>query len=438
MTGLSAALHALEDIVGAEHLLTATDSVSQYRLDGQQPAAVALPASPEELAQVLKAASGARMSVLLRGAGRHLHLGAPPSPIALVICLTRLNRIVEYDPEDLALTAQAGVRLRPLQAAARERNRMLPLDPPGGDDATLGGIVATNQCGPLQMGYGSPRDRVLRMRAALPDGSLVNAGGKAAEHAAARRLGKLLVGSLGTVGVICEVTLRLAPRPEAEAAFIVSLPRPQALALTATVAHSRLQPTTLEVANYEAMRAMRLSLPVTVQEGLWVVFVGAMGERETVTRQHAHLGSLVPSGLGRLEGEEAERAWTALREAPYPREAGAVVARAAVPLSAVAAVVEHVAEWDGWWALARSGQGVVYAGPLAGTEVPQVVDRLRELRTLSEGAGGFVVLESGPTDLKRAFPVWGDENPNLDLMRRLRQTFDGEGLMGAGRYVAGL
>ena len=109
MSALSSALGALEEIVGEEHLLTETQAASEYGVEGQRPVAVALPGSREEVAELLRAASEPRLSVLIRGAGSHLYLGAPPGPMGLALPLTRLNRIVEYDADDLTVTAEAGI-----------------------------------------------------------------------------------------------------------------------------------------------------------------------------------------------------------------------------------------------------------------------------------------------------------------------------------------
>ena len=150
MGALAEKLRALEAIVGDEHLLTATEGVGEYRLEEQQPLGVVSPGTPEEVAAVLRAAAEGGFSVLLRGAGRHLHLGAPPEAVGLVVSLARLGQIVEYDAENLTITAQAGVTLEALQRAAGERGQVLPLDPPGGDGATLGGVVAANLAGTLR------------------------------------------------------------------------------------------------------------------------------------------------------------------------------------------------------------------------------------------------------------------------------------------------
>jgi glycolate oxidase FAD binding subunit len=437
MTALADTLKNLELVVGEGHLLTATDTVSSYRLDGQQPLGVVAPGSREEVAAILKAATQARFTVLVRGAGRHLHLGSPPGPIGLVMSLARLKRIVEYDAENLTVTAEAGVTLDEVQRLVGQRGQMLPLDPPGSDQATLGGIAATNLAGPLRMRYGAPRDLLIGLRVALADGSLVKTGGKTVKNVAGYELGKLFIGSFGSLGAICEVTVRLAPVPEARAMLAAVMPLERAGELAAQLLASRLDVGNLSVCNYAAVRRMGMSLPITPTTQMWVMCAGLLGDRQAIARQERDIRGLVGSGCGRVDGEEALAAWDGLREAPYPRDPSAIVARAGVPPAAACEIAAIAGQWDKWWLTYRAGDGLVYLGPPAGLPEAEAQARLTTLRKLAEEQGGYLVLESGPTGMKRSFGVWG-EVQNLDLMQLLKERYDPEGTLGCGRFVGGL
>ncbi|MCJ7822018.1 MAG: FAD-binding oxidoreductase, partial [Armatimonadetes bacterium] len=293
MSALSSALDALAAIVGEEHLVTETQAASEYGVEGQRPVAVAMPGSSEEVAELLRAASEQRLSVLIRGSGSLLHLGAPPGPMGLVVSLARLNQIVEYDADDLTVTAQAGMTLGALQQTIGEHGQMLPLDPPGPGSATLGGIAATNLSGPMRMRHGGPRDMVIGLRVALTNGTVVKTGGKTVKNVAGYEMNKLFVGSLGTLGAICELTMRLTPVPEARAMMVASLATLEAEEVAARLSAARLDVATLEVANHAACARMHISLPVTVEAGRWVVFAGLMGAREAIERQEREVRELV-------------------------------------------------------------------------------------------------------------------------------------------------
>jgi glycolate oxidase FAD binding subunit len=436
MTALADKLRALEAIVGESRLVTSTDGVADYRVDGQQPLGVARPRTPEQVAELLRSASEAGLSVLVRGAGKHLHLGAPPEPIGVVLLTTDLDEIIEHDAENLTITAQAGTTLAALRKIAQDRGQMLPLDPPGGDEATIGGIAATNLTGTLRARYGAPRDLILGVRVALADGSPIRCGGKTVKNVAGYELTKLFVGSLGTLGAIYEVTVRLVPAPAARVMLAAALAPARVRALAAELLRSPLDVATLDLANTEAVRRMRLSLPLALDSDLAVCFIGLLGDEAALARQERELRARVDGAVARLNGDEADVAFRALRDLPSPRD-NDVVARAGVPISTSPLLLEMVSAWEGWWAAARGGAGPVYAGPPDGAAVEEVEGRLRELREAAEREGGYTVLEAGPLELKRRFAVWGDV-PNADLMRQLKEAYDPNRTLGCGRYVSEL
>ncbi len=115
-----------------------------------------------------------------------------------------------------------------------------------------------------------------------------------------------------------------------------------------------------------------------------------------------------------------------------------MIARAAVPMAHLGELTNLVASWQGWWALAHPGLGIIHAGPPEQDDLPQTRQRLTDLRTQAENHGGFVILESGPTALKRDFPVWGARHPNLDLMAGLKRSCDAAGILGCGRFLPSL
>ena len=435
MTVLGDTLHGLEEIVGPGNLLSATDAVVTYRVDGQQPVAVALPESPVQVAGLLRRAADGGLSVLVRGGGRHMHLGAPPGPVGLVVSTKGLSDVVEYDAENLTITAQAGITLGQVQRVVGERGQMLPLDPPGGDMATLGGTAATNLAGPIRMRYGSPRDLVIGLRVALAEGTLIKTGGKTVKNVAGYELTKLFVGSFGTLGAICEVTVRLTPMPDARALLIMSVPARDVKDVTLKLLTSRLEVASLDIANEEAVRRMKLSLPVTPTAETRVVFVGLMGDLASIRRQEGEIRSLSAGACARLDHADAEAVWQALRDAPHPRDKLAVVARASLPVSAAAEAVDLAAHLQGWWAVARGGDGVVHLGPPGDREPDVVRAELIRLREFAQQRGGAVVLEAGPLEMKRSFTVWGNI-PNLDLMWRLKEAYDPTGNLGCGRYLS--
>ena len=176
---------------------------------------VVSPASAEEISEILKLASHEGWSVLPAGGMTWLR-----SKADLIVNTSRLNQIIEHEPADLIAIAQAGVKLVDFNAKLAENGQWLPLDPPGDDHATIGGVVATGLGGPQEFGYGRPRNSVIGMKVVLADGSLIKVGGRVVKNVAGYDLCKLFTGSFGTLGIITEVNFKLRPRPAREATVI--------------------------------------------------------------------------------------------------------------------------------------------------------------------------------------------------------------------------
>jgi glycolate oxidase FAD binding subunit len=168
------------------------------------------PATREELASALAAAGEAGTPVRFRGAGTKQAWPPAAPPEALELSTAGLTQIVEHNAGDLTAVLEAGVPLAEAQALFAKAGQRLALDPPDGG-ATIGGVVASGDTGPLRGRYGGPRDLVVGMRVALSDGTLAKSGGKVIKNVAGYDIAKLFAGSFGTLGAIVEVSVRLHP-----------------------------------------------------------------------------------------------------------------------------------------------------------------------------------------------------------------------------------
>ena len=181
---------------------------------GVQPARVFRPLSLEEAADAVRQGAEEGLRLAFVGGGTELELGAPPRALDAVISTQGLGRVLEYAPLDQIVTVEAGVTVATLQALLREKGHMLALDPPWADRATLGGVVATNAFGPRRTRYGGVRDLIIGVTLIRADGTRARGGGKVVKNVAGFDLPKLMVGSLGSLGLISTVTFRLHPLPE--------------------------------------------------------------------------------------------------------------------------------------------------------------------------------------------------------------------------------
>ena len=211
-------------VLPPEHSGKSLEALAPYAVEGVIPQAVAQPTDRESIARVLQWAAEHQVSVLPRGGGVLSALGNLPTGADVVLDLSRYNRVLDFQPADLTATVEPGVTLDTLQRELAQGGKLVPLEAPLANRATLGGILAANANGPLRYSYGPARDWLIGISVVSAEGVETKAGGKVVKNVTGYDLNKLYTGSLGTLGVIVEATFKLAPLPEVWAALVASFP----------------------------------------------------------------------------------------------------------------------------------------------------------------------------------------------------------------------
>jgi glycolate dehydrogenase FAD-binding subunit len=406
-------------------------ATSTLEIDGVSPRERVSPRTAEDLAAALKAADEAGQAVAAVGGGTQLDLGMPPRRLDLVVETAGLDRVVEYEPADLTVTVEAGIRMAELQRVLREQGQLLALDPPAADGATIGGLIATNASGPLRFSYGTARDLVIGTRVANADGTLTRAGGRVVKNVAGYDLNKLYIGSLGTLNVIVELSFKLAPIPPSLDSVVGEMPDLDgARELVNAVVHSPLSPLAIELLGPGAAQASGLPARNTV-----VFRVG--GYPRAVERQVRDLTALV-SQHGGQRIEASPNAWDDLARMRLAARHRDVVLKAAAPISASTSLVSAFeTQLEGLepvvWS--HAGSGVAYAA-CNPPEAETLAALRRHVAMLGENAS--MVIERCPTVLKSAIDVWGDPGPAVGLMRAIKAKLDPKNTLNPGRYVGGI
>jgi glycolate oxidase FAD binding subunit len=225
---------AVESIVGKPNLREASE---RDVVDGMRPQIVVEPGSEAELGAVLKAADETDAKVLPRGAGTKMDWGNKPIGADIVLSTLRLNRVVEHAWGDMTATVEAGCTVGKLQKTLAEHGQTLAIDPLWPEQATIGGILATNDSGSLRVRFGSLRDLIIGVTIVLPDGTIAKSGGKVVKNVAGYDLPKLVTGALGTLGVITRAVFRLHPLPSETRSLTISADSNAALQKLATAIH---------------------------------------------------------------------------------------------------------------------------------------------------------------------------------------------------------
>jgi len=362
------------------------------------------PEDPSAVADAVRTLRAHRGSATVVG-GATLTDVADPAPSSDVLSTTALDDIVRYEPADLTLTCGSGVTLAALNAALEVSSQTLPLWHPAPERATIGGLVAFGWTGLGRTLYGPLRDRVLEVHAVTGAGRAVRGGGKVVKNVTGFDLPRLFCGSMGTLGVLVELTLKVQPEPEPLHGVVVHASDP--------VSAAEMARRTLD-----EVRMPVEALLCRASDG-WRLEVFAPGpstDAETL---------LAPFGGEPVE--EADARFDAIARAPVLAggSSGEVGVKIAVPPSAVAELCGTLRGADE--AVVDVGSGLVWAT----VEVATAADA----RALVERAGGTLVLQRAPADVRRRLGTWGTPPATLEIMARLRDSFDPDRVLNPGRFV---
>ncbi len=405
------------------------------------------PSTADEVAATLRDASERRQSVVIRGAGTKLDWGRPAGPIDLMLDMRRLNRVLAHQHGDLTATIEAGASLRDVNRALAAHGQWLPLDPLFAGQATIGGILATNDSGPLRHRHGAPRDLVIGIRLATTDGVLAKAGGQVVKNVAGYDLSKLVTGSFGSLAAIVSATFKLAPLPSASKTMRVAAADPVALGqVVRAVMASQLEPVGFEIhvrstQSPQSTQGNMLSASLAAARfNVFSVLLQFASLPQVVDAQIEQARALLTAGpqacatsIDVLDGPAEQTTWRdhsqGLWDAP-----GAILRASWLPASLASGLGELESITAGLKACTTSliGRAAIGAGLIRidGDTAAQarVIEQLRQSATF-----GNVVLVRASGALKALVDVWGPQGDRAHLLASLKQAFDPNGILNAGR-----
>jgi glycolate dehydrogenase FAD-binding subunit len=429
-----AAWNDLRALVGEEHMRTGGEHDA---VDGVIPQMVIEPANAEEVARSLKIATDAGLHVMPRGGGTKMDWGNPlrhrGQSGELILSTRRLNRVIEHAWGDMTATVEAGCTFRQLQETLGGHGQRLALDPLWPERATIGGILATNDSGPLRIRFGSLRDLIIGVTLALPDGTLAKSGGKVVKNVAGYDLPKLATGSLGTLGIITQAIFRLHPIPRE----------------MRTITFSNSEATTSETAMlHDLMLAIQDCdmVPTGVQiraasspteddrHEIDLRFEGTMAGCEAQIAQTLRMASRA------RRIEPPADVWNARSTLWSGAEPSVVCKFSLLPadLGSFLSLLRQVAEpLSLGWRLVAQAVGIGHIR-LEGNDTNALMRAQLDLRKQLETRGGSLVVLRCPLDIKSKIDIWGSSGDALPLMKSIKAQFDPTGVLNRGRFIGGI
>lgn len=450
-------LTALRQAVPVECVLATPEELAVYAFDGtamlhQEPACVVVPESVEHVAAVLRVASERGVAVVTRGSGTGLAGGSVPSAGCIVLCLVRLNRILEVDTANLTMTVEPGVVTQNVADAATEAGLFYPPDPGSIRISTIGGNVANNSGGLRGLKYGVTRDYVMALQVALADGQILETGTKCVKDVAGFSLRDLFIGSEGTLGVITRITLKLIPQPAAKATMLGLFDEMTAAAETiSAIIADKIIPCTLEFLDRTTTECVEeyahIGLPTDVEA---VTLMEVDGHPEEVEEQAARIEQIARAH-GAREIRRAATVEEATQLASARRTAFSALARRAptiiledvtVPRSRLAEMVSAIQSVAVRHNVTIGTFGHMGDGNLHPTfltdekneeEMVRVEAGMKEVFQAAVDMGGTITGEHGVGLAKKPFLADAIGPVAMQVMRRLKKDFDPAGILNPGK-----
>ncbi|MFO7301091.1 MAG: FAD-linked oxidase C-terminal domain-containing protein [Acidobacteriota bacterium] len=450
-------LQSLTSVVPADRILTRAEDLVPYGFDGtaaikQRPAAVVFPLTTDEVAACVRLAHEAKVPIVTRGSGTGLSGGSVPVPDALVLCLARMDRILEVDAENLTLRAQAGAVTLKIDEAAAAHGLLYPPDPGSMRISTIGGNVAENSGGLRGLKYGVTRDYVMALEVVLADGRVARFGSACVKDVAGYSMKDLFIGSEGTLGIITEVLLKLVPRPAARRTMLALFDSMEAAADTiSAIIAAKIIPCTLEFLDRTTTACVedyaKVGLPTDCEAVVLMETDGhpaavadeaermaaialEHGAREVRTaRDDAEATSLAAARRNAFSALARRRPTTILEDVTVPRN------RLAEMVTFIAATAAHYNLQVGTFG--HMGDGNLHPTFLTDerdeAEMARVHQALDAIVTKTLELGGTITGEHGVGLAKKPWLRQQMGDHSYELMKQVKAALDPEGLLNPGK-----
>jgi glycolate oxidase FAD binding subunit len=443
---------------------------SDYSVDNLAPQVIATPSSAEQAAELIKFAVSENLSIIPVGNRTKLAIGMPPTRYDIALNTTSLNQIAHYDPADLTLSVGAGANFNDFAVPLYQQKQFLPLSTPFYFESTIGGIIASGLDSALRHSYGTVRDFLLGAEFIDGTGALCKSGGRVVKNVSGYDLHKLLIGSLGSLGVITQVNLRTFPLPPEARGFVASFSSAeQALQLNRAIAASSLSPASIELICSQLLQLF-IDRPVGLTDpseppsaplnnlfpqNSWHLCISVEGNTEVCTRYVRDLTQLAMQATANnirildFTDSSGPDLWHLIGQAiPTLLEASpdAVIFKITQLPTKLPSLIEQLTATADQFSVAHAtmarASGVLYFAllPQSGDEstIPTLHAAANQSFILCAQQSANATILFCPTKLKSLLNIWGPTQSNPTLTRALKSAFDPHNIFAPGRFAGGI
>ncbi len=444
-------------MMAPEPVLTSKEDLIPYAFDGtaalsQMPGAVVFPRDAEQVSRLLQWANRERVPIIPRGSGSGLSGGSVPTPGSVVMCLVKLDRVLEVDRKNLTVMVETGATTEAVATAVGAANLFYPPDPGSMKISTIGGNVAENSGGLRGLKYGVTRNYVMGMEVVLPQGEIVWMGNKCVKDVAGYNLKDVFIGSEGTLGVITRVLLKLIPKPAAKKTMLATFAEMEKAAETiSAIIAAQIIPCTLEFLDRTTIKCVEdfahIGLPLDCDA---IVLMETDGHAAVVAEESARMEQICRAH-GCTSVHVAKDDTEAVQLASARRAAFSALARVApttiledvtVPRSELAQMIrfiQNVAKTDQLrvGVFGHMGDGNLHPTFLTDernhAEMEKVEKALHKIIEETIRLGGTITGEHGVGLAKKRFLPRQLGETQLRVMRELRRVLDPAGVLNPGK-----
>lgn len=448
------------NIVGEKNVKMTTAQLLAYSYDATAnyqalPDCVLSPRNTEEVSEIVKICNEHKIPIVPRGSGSNLAAGTVPNSGGVVLLFNHMNKIIDFDKENLTITVQPGVITADICSFVEKENLFYPPDPSSMKISTIGGNICENSGGLRGLKYGVTKDYVKGLTAVLPNGEILKTGGKLAKDVAGYDLTALLVGSEGTLAVITEIILKLVPLPKTKMTGIAYFNSLEASAKTvSSIIANKIIPVTLEFLDKKTIEAveqfMKIGLSTEVEAMLIFEQDGDLAAVEHDVNEMTRIANENGAIFTKIANDEveADKLKTARRvalSALSRLRPTTILEDATVPRSEIAKMVNKIDEIAKKYNLSIATFGHAGDGNLHPTCVTDVRDQdelnrvelaFSEIFEEALLLGGTITGEHGVGEMKAPYLEWKIGEAGLNIMKGIKKAFDPNNIMNPGKVFA--